>query len=231
MLRKNLLVRIVLVAGAALLAQAADPVPKTSGATNDITLRWRAEQGEAIAQNNLGVCYLSGTGVVADKTEAVKWFRKAATQGDAKAQLNLGACYLTGAGVAKDTTIAAQWFRKAAEQGDAKAQFNLGVCYRKGEGLGADMTKAALWFRKASEQGLASAQYNLAMCYLAGAGVPEDFVESYKWFNLAGLAGNEQAAAAREELAKTMTPAQITEGQARTQQWQQEKTQSAAAAH
>ena len=231
MLRKSLWVMSVLLAGAALLGRAADPMPKASGATNDITLRWRAEQGEATAQNNLGVCYLSGTGVLADQAEAVKWFRKAADQGDAKAQLNLGACYLTGAGVAKDATVAAQWFRKAAELGDAKAQFNLGVCYRKGEGIGADMTKAALWFRKASEQGLASAQYNMAMCYVAGAGVPEDFAEAYKWFNLAGLAGNEQAAAAREELAKTMTPAQITEAQARTQQWQQEKTEARAATH
>jgi len=229
MLSKKLWVLMVLAAGAAGLGQAADSVPRTAGATNDITLRWRAEQGEPAAQNNLGVCYLSGTGVRADPAEAAKWFRKAAAQGDAKAQLNLGACYLMGSGVAKDAAAAAQWFGKAAEQGEAKAQFNLGVCYRKGNGVEADKTKAALWFRKAAEQNLASAQYNLAMCYLAGTGVPEDIVEAYKWFHLAGVAGNEQATAARKELTQNMSAEQITEAQARAQQWQQEKAQAGAA--
>ena len=48
--------------------------------------RKAAEQGNATAQNNLGICYEDGEGVTKDISEAVKWYRKAAAQGysDAK---------------------------------------------------------------------------------------------------------------------------------------------------
>jgi len=188
-------------------------------ATNDITLLYRAEHGDTPSQNNLGVCYLAGTGVRQDLAEAIKWFRKAAEQGDAKAQLNLGSCYLTGNGVPLNKVEAARWFRLAAERGDAKAQFNLGVCCRKGEGVSADPREAALWFRKAAEQGLPAAQFNLGMCYLGGTGVLEDSSAAFTWFLLAGASGNAQAEAACAELAKTMTPAQVAEAHERAQQW------------
>ena len=44
-------------------------------------LRKVAEQGDADAQYDLGLCYYSGDGVEQDKSEAVKWSRKAAEQG------------------------------------------------------------------------------------------------------------------------------------------------------
>jgi len=53
----------------------------------------RAEQGDADAQNNLGVRYATGEGVTQDKVEAAKWYRKAAEQGNAYAQCNLGDSY------------------------------------------------------------------------------------------------------------------------------------------
>ena len=40
--------------------------------------RAKAEQGDAAAQYNIGICYKRGLGVAADQVEAVKWFRKAA---------------------------------------------------------------------------------------------------------------------------------------------------------
>ena len=61
-----------------------------------------ADQGNAKAQFNLGVCYTQGEGVPLDHAEAVKWFLKAADQKDAEAQYNLGVCYRDGQGVAKD---------------------------------------------------------------------------------------------------------------------------------
>ena len=42
--------------------------------------RKAAEQNDADAQNNLGVCYANGQGVAKDEVEAVKWYRKAAEQ-------------------------------------------------------------------------------------------------------------------------------------------------------
>ena len=45
------------------------------------TLRNTAEQGDAMAQFSLGVCYQNGWGVGRDEAEAMHWYRKAAEQG------------------------------------------------------------------------------------------------------------------------------------------------------
>jgi TPR repeat protein len=62
-------------------------------------LRPLAEQGDARAQDNLGILYHDGQGVPQDYAEAVKWHRLAAEQGNAVAQDNLGFCYGKGKGV------------------------------------------------------------------------------------------------------------------------------------
>lgn len=79
--------------------------------------RRAAEQGDAKAQNSLGVCYANGRGVERSLAEAAKWFRKAAEQGDAKAQCNLGWCYKDGKGVERSLAEAAKWWRRAAQNG------------------------------------------------------------------------------------------------------------------
>ena len=61
-------------------------------------LRARAEQGDAEAQNNLGLRYANGEGVPQDDAEAVRCWRLAAEQGNASAQSNLGLMYATGYG-------------------------------------------------------------------------------------------------------------------------------------
>ena len=44
-----------------------------------------ADQGNASAQDNLGLMYAKGEGVPQNNAEAVKWFRLAAVQGNASA--------------------------------------------------------------------------------------------------------------------------------------------------
>ena len=41
-----------------------------------------AEQGQAKAQNDLGLMYEDGRGVQQSDVEAIKWYRKAGEQGD-----------------------------------------------------------------------------------------------------------------------------------------------------
>ena len=84
--------------------------------------RKAAEQGLALAQNNLGVMYDHGLGVPMDEAEAVKWYRKAAEQGDPKAQTNLGLKYASGRVVPKDETEAYKWLLLAGAQGDENAK-------------------------------------------------------------------------------------------------------------
>ena len=116
-------------------------------------LRTKAEQGDANAQNTLGVRYAEGEGVQEDFKEAAKWFRKAAEQGLAKAQSNLGLCYADGLGVLEDDKEAAKWFRKAAEQGYAAAQNSLGLMYAEGEGVRGDIVTAYAWWNIAGANG------------------------------------------------------------------------------
>ena len=53
-------------------------------------LRKAAEQGNTLAQSNLGYLYAMGEGLPKDPAEAVKSYRKAADQGEVMAQFNLG---------------------------------------------------------------------------------------------------------------------------------------------
>jgi hypothetical protein len=83
--------------------------------------RCAAEQGDASAQNNLGVMYANGQGVPQDDAQAVHWYRLAAEQGHALAQYNLGGMYNSGRGVARDTVRSYMWMLLAADAGDPAA--------------------------------------------------------------------------------------------------------------
>ena len=76
-----------------------------------------AEQGNAVAQFNLGLMYDKGQGVRQDYAQAVQWYRKAAEQGLAEAQYNLGVMYAKGEGVRQNYKIAKEWFGKACDNG------------------------------------------------------------------------------------------------------------------
>ena len=84
--------------------------------------RVKAEEGDAVAQYNLGVCYDNGYGVPMNKTKAVEWYQKAAEQGYAKAQCNLGSCYCEGEGVPMNRAKAVELWKKAAAQGNVRAK-------------------------------------------------------------------------------------------------------------
>lgn len=77
-----------------------------------------AEQGDAIAQYNLGVMYQAGEGVPQNYKEAVRWWTLSAEQGHADAQGNLGAMYAFGTGVLKDFVYAHMWGNIAATNGN-----------------------------------------------------------------------------------------------------------------
>ena len=61
-----------------------------------------ADQGNAVAQSQLGMMYYVGEGVSKDYKKASCWFKKSALQGIAPAQYNLGVMYSNGNGVSQD---------------------------------------------------------------------------------------------------------------------------------
>ena len=135
--------------------------PVATGRDNLDALRRAAEQGDATAQNRLGVMYSNGRGVPQDRAEAVRWYRLAADQGLARAQNFLGGMYSTGRGVPQDYAEAIHWYRLAAEQGLARAQNFLGMMYENGRGVQQDFVEAVRWYGMAVEQGHERAQKNL----------------------------------------------------------------------
>ena len=116
---------------------------------------WRplAEQGDALAQYNLGMLYRKGRGVPQDDVQARQWYAKAAAQGQAKAQFNLGTLYFNGEGVPKDYPQALRWFRLAADQGEAVAQTKIAIMYDEGQGVSQDIVQAYKWYSLAATNG------------------------------------------------------------------------------
>jgi hypothetical protein len=187
---------------------------------------WRkaAKQGNAAAQFNLGQAYLLGRGVAKDYSQAYIWYRKAAEQGTAPAQYQLGGLYYLGQGVSQDYTQAAVWYRKAAEQGMAYAQSSLGYAYEMGHGVPQNFVQAAAWYRKAAEQGDPLGQWSLSSLYEVGVGVAQDYAESYFWLALAAsgkIEGvkQEEIDKFRNDVASHLTPADISQVQARASKW------------
>ena len=105
-----------------------------------------AEQGNKVAQYNLGLMYRLGQGVPTDYEQAVYWFRKSAEQENANAQYSLAFRYYRGQGVPQDYEQAVYWFTKSAKQGNSYAQYSLAFRYYKGQGVPQDYVLAYVWF-------------------------------------------------------------------------------------
>lgn len=116
-------------------------------------MRPLADQGNAVAQYNLGFMYSNGLGVPRDYAEALKWYRRAANQGDDAGQNNVGNIYDRGLGLAQDYAEAIKWYRLAVARGNAKAQINLGFLYFQGYGLPQDFAEAIKCFQLAADRG------------------------------------------------------------------------------
>tara|TARA_R100001530_G_scaffold52779_1_gene38975 strand:- start:161 stop:796 length:636 start_codon:yes stop_codon:yes gene_type:complete len=133
-----------------------------------------AEQGDASAQNSLGLMfykegmyYKEGRkGVKENYKTAFKWFTLSANQGNAEAQYYLGEMYRDGRGVVKDYKTAVKWLTLSVEQGNAKAQNSLGLMYDNGEGVVQDDKTAVKWYILSAKQGDVNARNNLGWMYV-----------------------------------------------------------------
>jgi TPR repeat protein len=162
--------------------------------------RLAAEQGDALAQYNLGLMYGNGEGVLQNQNEAINWYRKAAAQGQKDARQYLDGLNIAQpaiqTGVAPTAQKAEQSLpeiRKAAEQGNAADQFKRGLAYERGEGVPQDKKEAARLYRLAAEQGYALAQLYLGWAYEYRDGVPRDMKEAARLYRLAADQGNADA--------------------------------------
>jgi len=207
-------------------------------------LQPRAERGDSRSQNALGRMYAKGQGVPKDEAEASKWFQMATDQrkaleaynygdfalalktfrplaekGQALAEYVIGLMYANGQGLPESYAEGLKWLTKSAEHGEAKAQFSVGVIYFKGLGIAKDPAVAFKWYRRAADQGNATAQFNLGSMYAKGQTVQQDVVTAQMLYSLAAAQGIKAAGAAKDRLAKSMTPEQLSEADKRARAW------------
>lgn len=104
-----------------------------------------AEKGDAKSQNNLGILYRRGMGVLKNEKKAFTWYERAATQGFAKGQYNLALLYKRGSGVERNEKMAFKWLEQAAMNGYPRALLDLGTRFEKGSGVKKDPVKALMW--------------------------------------------------------------------------------------
>lgn len=112
-----------------------------------------ANAGLPIAQNELGLLYVSGNLGLSDPTAGVAWFTLAAKSGHAAAQNNLGTLYERGMGVPVNHNNAGQLYSLAANQGHAAATAGLARLHAGGLGTAQDLPKAWALASLAVERG------------------------------------------------------------------------------
>lgn len=178
-------------------------------------LRAKAEQGDPVAQAQLGRLYVKGEGVTNSYSEAAKWFQRAAEKGNADAEAALGELYEAGQGVPQDMKKALECYRTAAEKGNAGAQYTMGFLMECGRGVPQNQVEAAKWFLKAAAQGEPLSQYDLGQRYEKGVGVAVDLAESFKWFKLAADQNQADAKLRLEQLRGRLSSTELAEGNRR----------------
>jgi len=162
---------------------------------NAAVTEWQgaAEQGYAMAQQNLGCVLTNGYGVARNDVEAAKWFQTAAEQGCACAQVAFGQLFEGANGVQPNYTVAAQWYRRAADQGDADAQSQLGGLYKDGRGVKQSDAMAARGLKEAADQGDATAQHRLGIMFMTGEGVAQSDEKAAQMYRKAADQGMAEA--------------------------------------
>ena len=113
-----------------------------------------AQQGDVIAQNNLGVIYEKGTGVPKNLVKAAHFYLLASEQGNPFAQANLVTMYLTGRGVDKNLPEAFAWAKKSANRGFAPARYLYSWhCEQNNPAMAQELNNAINWYVKMAERG------------------------------------------------------------------------------
>jgi len=144
------------------------PSPFNNGEGLAASLEPCVLEGNAEAENYLGMLYLKGIGVQKDPSKAFSYFSKAADKAYPKAQYNLGRLYKYGIGCTIDFTKAMDWFVIATENGNQRAAYSLGYMYYKGFGVAQSYKEAVYWFERSEDP---MAKHFLGLCYYLGYGV------------------------------------------------------------
>src|SRR6266542_2358331 len=178
------------------------------------------ENGNEIAQYNLGQCYELGNVVDKDETKAFELYKKSAESGCCKiAMFRLGYCYVNGIGtkidikngfelynkaagkinnenderLLNDLDKVSYWYKKTAENDNKVALYKLGELYETGKDIIKDESLAFEFYKQAAEKGYVNGEYKLGYCYNYGIGTVIDKRKAFDLFEIAAEKGNRDA--------------------------------------
>lgn len=148
-----------------------------------------AEQGDAIAQFELGDLYHEGKGIPINDNLALPWLIKSANQGNIAAQIFVASIAYNQ----KNYVLSAEWHTKLAIKGYPDSMFYLGELYRMGAGVPKNLETSVFWFKSSAEKGEERAQFGLGAAYYQGFGIEKDLEKANFWFKKAVDSGNKDA--------------------------------------
>jgi len=130
----------------------------------------KANDGDPIAQHELGIRYISGRGFAADTEKAAFWIAKAAAQGLPSACFNLGILQNNGWGIPWNPFEAFRNFQFAAAHEMPDAEYAEGIMYLDNLVLPRDEKEAYCDILAAADSGYAPAFETLALFAQRGIG-------------------------------------------------------------
>ena len=194
-LKGAVLLILALSAGSIYAQQEEQVNPQVACVDSINTIIHNAEQGDAVAQNEVGKWYFWGlNNVQPSDSLAVRWWSKSAAQGNERAIGNLGLCYQHGRGVEADSIRAIELYTLSINKGNRKLFDNhlelaskgsvfsnvfLAMCYQKGIGTSRDIQKCVEHYQAASQLNSPDAQRELGLLCMT-VNKPEKAVNYFK---------------------------------------------------
>src|SRR5215813_1601733 len=152
-----------------------------------------SEQKYPLAQESLGILFMTGKGVPKDAQRAFTLLKAAADQRPGISDYYMGLVYGNGAGVEKDEKRAFEYFSRAAEAGIPEGIGQVGLAYLLGRGAPQDFVRSRELLTIAAELGQVFAEYGLGVIYEKGLGVPRDPAKATALYESAAKAGLKEA--------------------------------------
>ena len=187
--------------------------PMRSPEQDEVTaLRKLAEASDIGSQAVFADRSHNGDGLLRDEKAATVLYEQAATKGDSVAQHRLGLALSSGSGgVPADRVAAYAWLVMAQNGGQVIDQTTL-------DSLNRSLTPGELL----------DVRYKLGTMYEHGIGRGPDFIAADEWFLLGAAAGDARSRASSAALEARMSPGQISQAHARSDDWLRRHTIKAA---
>ncbi len=187
-----------------------------TAAASGLTLQQAAENGDPVAQFQLGITYLDA----GQPNAALKHIRASANQGQPAAQYRLAKLYEAGIGVKANPDMARDLTERAARSGNRIAMHDLGLYYAEGRGgVERNIHTAVSWFEKAAERGVVDSQYNLGVLFETNTESFYNPSSAFVWYSIASQQGDQLAANRVAILKDTLSADDLAQAERRITQF------------